>query len=122
MLQALKHADLPEVPKGETDIDKFVSRVLGPFVSKLEKEVDCKGEGVYLFVLRNRVYLISGDGTYLRNSSKRYSIGSGSSYALGALYGIEGQPTKEDVFRALRAAAKNDVGTSSPFHVEKVTQ
>lgn len=121
MLQALKHATLPEISADEWDIDAFVSTTLGPAIAEVEKNVNCEpGESDYLVILRGRIYNIHGDGTYSRNPSKQYSIGSGSHYALGYLHGIRGEATRDDVEQALRAAATHDLGTSAPFLVEKV--
>lgn len=121
MLQALKHATLPEMPADAWDVDAFVSTTLGPAIAEVEESVNCEpGESDYLVILRGRVYNIHGDGTYSRSPSKQYSIGSGSHYALGYLHGIHGEATRRDVEQALNAAATHDIGTSAPFLVEKV--
>lgn len=120
MLQALKHATLPVIPREAWDVDEFVSTTLAPAISALEKSIECESDSQYLFVIRGRVYNIHGDGTYLRDPSGKYSIGSGSDYALGALFGVEGETTQQDVRQALRAAARHDMGTSGPFFVSKV--
>lgn len=123
MLQEIRHADLPAIPEDVhgASTDRFVNRVLCPFVQKLEKFANCENESHYLFILRNRVYFIGGDGTYMRNSSGAYAIGSGSPYALGALTGLTSY-TKDDIARALLAAANNDVFTAAPFNINKVVQ
>lgn len=121
MLQALKHANLPKIPKDAWDIDQFVSSTLGPAIAQIEKDAGCDGDSQYLVAVRTRIYNIHGDGTYLRNPSKHYAIGSGSDYALGSLYGLSGEPTQQDVKTALRAAAKHDLGTSGPFFITEVS-
>lgn len=121
MLQAMRHATLPTLGVDSTDIDAFVSLELGPAIAQVEMSVGCvPGESEYLFVVKGRIYSIYGDGTYTRNPSKHYSIGSGSPYALGALYSLRSEASRDDVERALQAAATHDIGTSAPFLVEKV--
>lgn len=120
MLQAVKHARLPKIPEDLEDVDAFVSTILGPFINRLEKDAKCDPfESVYMTIIRGRIYLIDGDGTYVRNQKGIYSVGSGSTYALGALSNLEREPTEADVLRALRAAEYNDIGTSGPFHIQR---
>lgn len=122
MLQGIQHADLPEIPPNisNADLDRFVSTRLGPAVTKTEKKLDCQRESIYLFVIRGRVYTLMGDGAFLHTSNRVSSVGSGSSYALGSLLSVAGEPKSQDVYKALEAASCKDVYTSGPFRVLKV--
>lgn len=115
LLQVLKHAELPRVE--DADIDRHVSTVFIPTLHSLLAEAELKPEeaGLLLMAVKRRVYLIVG-GTYLRNASGVYAIGSGSTYALGALAHVS-NPGYKDIEHALKVAAKYDIGTSGPFKV-----
>lgn len=122
MLQAIQYAKLPMVPIGisGSQLDEFVSTKLGPAVAKAEKKFDCEGQSLYIFVIRGRVYNVAGDGCFIRSQENVYSIGSGSSYALGSLLGVDGEPAASDVLTALGVASMQDIYTRGPFNIRKV--
>lgn len=119
LLQALRHADLPAI---ETwDIDHHISEVFAPRLAEISKKIELDpAESIVLVVVRRRVYVVYGDGTYVRNTNGVYAIGSGATYALGVLSGIDHLPAVTDVERALHVASQNDIGTSGPFTISTV--
>lgn len=122
MLQGIQYAKLPDIPSGisGSDLDDFVSTKLGPAIQKTEKRLDCAQQSIYLFVVRGRVYTLMGDGAFLHAPEKVSSVGSGSSYALGSLLSVAGEPKEGDVRKALEAASRKDIHTSGPFRVLRV--
>lgn len=97
-MQIIEFAKLPPIPhtqiNGRTDLqnstlDRFFSLEIIPAIVSAFKE--CVRESSLrhssiLVALKNRVYEVAGgDGAWLRYKTGHYGIGSGSSYALGAL-------------------------------------
>lgn len=119
-LQALEHMELPE--PGSLSLDRFMSTVFGPTVHAAANKIAAGAaeESVAVVVIHRQVYVLHGDGSVIRNNRGHYSIGSGSEYALGSLSHIEGDATKDDILRALRAAAQYDIATSGPFWVREI--
>lgn len=118
MAQALRHASLPPIELEDTD--EHVSEVLAPALKELANRAELEPhDSIVLAVIRRRVYLLTGDGTYMRNTTGHYAIGSGSDYALGALAGLE-SVNVSDVERALKAAANYDIGTAAPFKISVI--
>jgi ATP-dependent protease HslVU (ClpYQ) peptidase subunit len=64
-----------------------------------------------LFAFDGEIFNIGDDYSVLQNAEGIYGIGSGSPYAMGALY------VDATIEKALETAAKNDVYTSAPFHI-----
>jgi len=65
-----------------------------------------------LLVANGEVFLIESDGTVMHHQSGIYGIGSGGSYAVGALY------AGASMMQALETAALNDAFTSGPFVID----
>lgn len=74
-------------------------------------------------VVNNTIYIIDGDYSWFINNTGLYSIGSGSSYAIGALSVITSsgsmtvQNAKKAITKCLTIAARFDPHTGSPFTV-----
>ena len=79
-------------------------------------------------LVNGTVYEISEDYAWSRDASGVYSMGSGSSYALGALQVLLPTPdftleaAKDAVRQALTVASKFDLYTAPPFTVLTQTQ
>jgi ATP-dependent protease HslVU (ClpYQ) peptidase subunit len=75
-----------------------------------------------LVVLNGTIYIVEGDYSWTSDSSGLYAMGTGSSYALGALQVLMGKksPTlpqaRAIALKAIAVAAKYDPYTGSPFH------
>ena len=67
-------------------------------------------------------YFIENDYSWTSESNGFYACGSGSDYALGALYCLASSKTlsahqaKQAIIKSLAAAAKFDPGTGGPYH------
>jgi ATP-dependent protease HslVU (ClpYQ) peptidase subunit len=72
-------------------------------------------------VVHGTLYIIEGDYSWTSDTSGIYSIGTGSSYALGALQALIGgkkltpQQAKTVAVKALTVASKFDPYTGAPF-------
>lgn len=90
-------------------VDAWVSRVLIPRMQFACREADPEGqyyvEANILVVVNGRVYSIGRNFSRVRNTSGVYAIGSGSTYAKGAL-SAGASPEK-----AVQIAADNDMAT-----------
>lgn len=119
--QMMQHVKLPDLPKSNKPekIDKWVTQELAPLMVRIGKEMS---EGGFrsgsnaLVSVKGRVYDLGTDGSWTRNSSGVYAIGSGSSYALGALE--SGASPK----KAIKIASKYDWGTNSDVRIMKVAK
>lgn len=120
VLNVLKHADLPKPPKSEKreDIEKWAVKKLIPAMRHALKHEDAveldKGElntgSALLVAVNGRLFEISSDMAFTTNDARVYSVGSGSSYALGAL-GAGAEPSE-----AVRVAAYFDAFTGGDVH------
>lgn len=84
--RTLMYAKLPAMKEDDWDVDRYVTMKLLPAIARqVAKYNDADDEYVcdILAVVRGRVYDI-GQGTWTRNPSGLYGIGSGGRYALGA--------------------------------------
>jgi ATP-dependent protease HslVU (ClpYQ) peptidase subunit len=81
--------------------------------TKGEKEMDC----IMLIAYKGEVYEIDSDFRVGIHSEVYNSVGSGRSFALGAMDAIIDQKTPPDkkIQKALLAAAKYNAGVSAPF-------
>ncbi len=108
-LNAISEIHIPPVQEMSADeTDRWVSRVLMPKIrgaANVHNPMSPFGGGTILVAINGRVYEIGGDFSNLRLASGQYAIGSGSSYALGAL--ANGASAK----RAVEVAASYDVFT-----------
>lgn len=119
-IQILEYAKLPDAPEGEPGaIDRFVTLELVPAIKAAFKDVgneDSFKGSIVIAAVRGRVYEITSDGAWTRNPSGYYAVGSGSSYALGALEA--GARPK----RAIKIAAKYDSGTNDDVRITEVAK
>lgn len=113
--QLLKYADLPPVPKGgdPDKLDRWVTRELAPLWNAANQdfadsvnENRAVGNSEALVSVRGRIYELGAGGSWTRSDSGIYAIGSGMTYALGALE-AGASPKK-----AIRIASKYDGGTN----------
>lgn len=115
----LRYADLPALGPDEWDIDRWVTNRLIPAMTHALKERSAskvsnskiETGGVTLAVVRGRVYRIAGDTAWTRHLDKRYAVGSGYQFALGAL------AAGASVDQALHIAAAHDLGTGHRLRV-----
>ncbi len=75
----------------------------------------------FLVVNRSGIYYVSSNISVME-FTKYYAIGSGASYALGALHALYGQPLAADALarRACEAASAFDVGCGGDIDVQRV--
>lgn len=132
MITRLKRAEWPTV---SGDLDEFVTAELLPFLLNAQSEmfkdfgIDENSENPFQPVPRSAVLLATHGRVFelelvqglspLRREDGKYTIGSGSVYARGAL-NSSSKTDKKVVFSALEAASKNDIYTSAPFVVKTV--
>lgn len=115
VLNVLKHADLPKPPKSSKreDVERWAITKLIPAMRHALKHEDAAeivnseiNMGSSLLVsVNNRLFEISSNFAFTVNDARVYSVGSGSSYALGAL-GAGADPES-----AIRVASFFDVWT-----------
>lgn len=88
--QVLAYADLPGMDEDDWDVDRYVTLELIPAIREVVNEYGGSSDEAdieyvsVLAVVRDRVYHISA-GSWTRNLSGIYGIGSGAKYAIGAL-------------------------------------
>jgi len=106
-LNELRYADLPKPNEG-ADLDRWMTLELTPALRQLidamgeEKSEDGEYDLHILAVVRGRVYEITGDLAWIRNTSGVYAAGSGGPFALGAI------SAGASIKQALEIAAKHD--------------
>jgi ATP-dependent protease HslVU (ClpYQ) peptidase subunit len=89
---------------------------------KEDKEHMAEQASTILVVIHGIIYVVDGDYSWTSDSSGMYALGSGSSYALGALQALVTNrkltipQAKKLALKALSTAAKFDPYTGSPFH------
>lgn len=96
--QTLRYTDLPELDTW--DIDRWVTEKLAKRIKKKTKY-----HGRILTEVGGRVYEIGQEGSWVRNTSGIYAIGSGADYAMGAML------TGANPGQAVMVAAQLDLGT-----------
>ena len=101
-MQKLRYTDLPECDTWDTDL--FVQKGL----KKVRKLIG--GYGSALCSVNGRVYDLDGH-CWVRNRSGLYAVGSGSNFAMGALW------AGASVQEALEIAAANDPYTGGQLFV-----
>lgn len=109
----LRYSDLP-APTGDTDA--WVNNTLCPALREIAKDLDLNrtDEGGYelgiLAIIGQRIYEITDDLTWIRNTTGTYAIGSGYAFALGAM--DMGATPRE----AIEVAATRDPNTGGKIH------
>lgn len=115
--QVLAYADLPAIDEHDWDVDRYVTMELLPAIHEVVNtygDEDDTDYSRFLAVVRGRVYDIAG-GSWTRNPSGVYGIGSGSDYAIGAY------AAGADLAEAVEIAAEFDAATNDDVTVWEVT-
>ena len=117
----LQHIFIPPVPnaKEREDLYKFMITKFVPAMKEVLEENNWKEDPTdkensgfnMLFAYNGEVFDIGNDFSVLLNSDGIYGVGSGSPFAIGALY------AGANVEKALEIAASNDIYTSGPFQI-----
>ena len=138
-INILHHAFMPPAPppnlRGKK-LDKFITTKFVPALracfdeqgysqpeNKEGKDHVAQHDSQIVCVVNNIIYIIDGDYSWYTNNTGLYSIGSGSSYAIGALSVITSsarttlQSAKKAISKSLTIASRFDPHTGSPFTV-----
>lgn len=89
---------------------------------KEDKEHMAEQASEILVVIHGSIYVVDGDYSWASDASGLYALGSGSSYALGALQALNTTKkltvpqAKKNALKSLTIAAKFDPYTGFPFH------
>jgi len=87
-----------------------------------EKKHIAENDSTVLISVAGVIYILDGDYSWTSDAQNFYAIGTGSSYALGALQVIRGKrkisinQAKTLALKAVNVAARFDPGTGAPFH------
>jgi hypothetical protein len=79
-------------------------------------------ESTILVVVSGSIYVVDGDYSWTSDINGRYAMGTGSSYALGALQVLCSSKimtvaqAKKNALKAIAVASKYDPYTGAPFH------
>lgn len=135
-INIIHHAFTPPAPPANAygkKLDQFITR---QFIPSLRHVFDEQGyslperdssdhlaehSSTIVVVVHGTLYIIEGDYSWTSDTSGIYAIGTGSSYALGALQAFIGgkkltsQQAKSIGTKALTVASKFDPYTGSPF-------
>lgn len=135
-INILHHAFSPPTPTVTTvgsKLDQFITQKFIPALRECFESTGYAAPGndssshiaehdsIILVVINGTIYIIEGDYSWTSDKSGIYAIGTGSSYALGALQAIVGDKempiskAKAAATKALKIAAKFDPYTGSPF-------
>ena len=137
-INILHHAFTPPVPNFKTSgthLDQFITLKFIPALRACfeetgyatpdndEKSHMAEQASTILVVINGVIYIIDGDYSWTSDRTGVYAIGTGSSYALGAIQAIAGgkqlqiPKAKIAINKALSITSKFDPYTGSPFHV-----
>lgn len=134
-INILHHVFIPPTPPANTygkKLDQFITRQFIPALracfdeqgyssSKDDKEHIAEHGSTIIVVVHGTVYIIEGDYSWTSDTNGIYAVGTGSSYALGALLTLTTgkqltpQQAKTVANKALTVASKFDPYTGSPF-------
>lgn len=87
-----------------------------------DKEHIAEHGSVILVAINGTIYIVDGDYSWASEANSIYAIGSGSSYALGAMHVLTHnkkqtvQQAKTHALKALAVSAKFDPHTGPPYH------
>lgn len=106
----------PRVPVADINLYKFMVTKVGPSIRACLKKneyildkKDTESGYVFLLAIRGVIYELDDSCTVYLRDDGFYGIGSGSSYAVGALQAGVGWE------KAMKIAEKNDIYTAAPF-------
>lgn len=135
-INILHHAFIPPTPTFTTSgikLDQFITQKFIPALRDCfestgyampdneEKSHIAEHSSQILVVINGTIYIIDGDYSWTSDKTGIYAIGSGSSYALGALHALTGgkemtlPKARTVINKALTIASKFDPYTGSPF-------
>lgn len=122
----LRHMDVPALRdyEPEFDVRKWIIRELVPAILNAIKEVDAAyvsnsqadTESSVIIWVKGVVGYLSGNLSFVEDESGYYGVGSGSAYALGALW------AGADASDAVHAAIYFDLYTGGEVRTLKVTE
>ena len=112
---------LPPPFKGRNPLREMVSEVIPHLRSYLSDELgyvmeegdDDKSKAEFLIAVHGVLYYVAVDGTVLTHQDGLMGIGSGSAYAIGALY------AGANIHLAMTIAEMNDVYTGPTYHIQE---
>jgi ATP-dependent protease HslVU (ClpYQ) peptidase subunit len=115
----LRYATLPDPGQSGWDVDRWVTRELIPAIrtalntaeATTKRDSKVQTGNFALIVVTNRIYMLSSDLSWYRNTDGIYGVGSGSDFAIGAI--LAGATIDE----ALTIATKLDVYTGNDHQV-----
>lgn len=116
----------PAIPRANTNLDKFMITNFVPALracleeNAVSKDGECGAD--LIVVVRGKIYELGGQFEWCEDARGIYSIGSGSDYALGALYAslpkkFSLEEAKKFVKLAVEVSAELDSGTGLPITV-----
>ena len=135
-INILHHAFMPPVPTFMSSGPKLDQFITQKFIPALRECFESTGYAMpendqsshiaehssqIVVVINGTIYIIDGDYSWTSDKTGIYAIGSGSSYALGALHALTNgkemtvAKAKTAVNKALAIASKFDPYTGSPF-------
>jgi ATP-dependent protease HslVU (ClpYQ) peptidase subunit len=135
-INILHHAFTPPNPSFKTtgpNLDQFITQKFIPALRECfestgyatpdhdEKNHMAEHSSTILVVINGMIYIIDGDYSWTSDRTGVYAIGTGSSYALGALQAITDgkqltvQKAKTAINKALSITSKFDPYTGAPF-------
>jgi ATP-dependent protease HslVU (ClpYQ) peptidase subunit len=107
-------------------LDRFISTEVVPLIQEEFERAGYGKEGSHeseiMLCVEGVVYEIAQNYDLSRDSTGIYGIGSGSSYAVGALHamvdrGVTVDEAKEYIREAIKIAVKLDAGTGEPINI-----
>jgi hypothetical protein len=116
----------PADKMSRVELDRFVANQIVPTIKSWFEEnsygKDGEQQSELIVCVRGVVYELSGNYDCARDANGIYGIGSGSSYAVGALHAmveknITVEEAKDCMKEALRIAMKLDSGTGLPTYI-----
>jgi ATP-dependent protease HslVU (ClpYQ) peptidase subunit len=135
-INILHHAFIPPVPSFVTSGPKLDQFITQKFVPSLRECFESTGYAMpdndakdhiaehssqIVVAINGTIYIIDGDYSWTSDKAGIYAIGSGSSYALGALHALSNgkelplPKAKTAINKALSVASKFDPYTGAPF-------
>jgi ATP-dependent protease HslVU (ClpYQ) peptidase subunit len=137
-INILHHVFVPPTPtfsEGGAKLDHFITQKFIPSLRNCfenhgyampdndTKNHMAEHNSTIVVVVNGVIYIIDGDYSWTSDRTGVYAIGSGSSYALGAIQAITGgkqlpiQKAKAAINKALSITSKFDPYTGSPFQI-----
>lgn len=134
-INILQHVFVPPIPPTNTlgkKLDQFITRQFIPALracfdeqgyssAKDDKEHIAEQGSTIIVVVHGTIYILEGDYSWTSDSNGIYAVGTGSSYALGALHTLAvgkqltPQQAKTVANKAIMVASKFDPYTGAPF-------